>query len=101
MENEEAPKKGKQQATAEESVTAPEGPVIYCGPTLPGGVLMQFAVYQGMPAYLQATIKACPAIQRLIVPVEKLNVTLARMQEKGSAEHTWAAEITAYIQGGV
>ena len=46
---------------------------IYCGPNLPG--LNQFTVIEGQNNILKLHIESCPAISKLIVPIENLNYT--------------------------
>ena len=48
------------------------GPVVYCGPTVPG-VAVQYTVYtNGTPAALAEAIKEKPILGGLVVPLDKL-----------------------------
>ena len=48
------------------------GPVVYCGPTIPGAAV-QFTTYtNGTPAALAEAIKEKPALGGLLVPLDKL-----------------------------
>lgn len=48
------------------------GPVVYCGPTIPG-VAVQFTTYtNGTPATLAEAIKENPVLGGLLVPLDKL-----------------------------
>ena len=48
------------------------GPVVYCGPTVPG-VAVQYTVYtNGTPTALAEAIKEKPILGGLVVPLDKL-----------------------------
>ena len=48
------------------------GPVVYCGPTVPG-VAVQYTVYtNGTPTALAEAIKKKPILGGLVVPLDKL-----------------------------
>ena len=48
------------------------GPVVYCGPTIPG-VAVQFTTYiNGMPAALAEAVKKNKALGGLVVPLDQL-----------------------------
>jgi len=48
------------------------GPVVYCGPELPG-VARQYTVYtNGLPAPLAEAAERDPALRGLILPLERL-----------------------------
>lgn len=71
---------------------------IYCGPNLSG--LTQFTVLgEGIPKYVELHIKECPQIERLIVPIEKLNHTRLKLSVKGSYEQKMYLEIMKYVGG--
>lgn len=75
--------------------------LIYCGPSLPRGILNQFTVYRGgLPKHLEPHFEKCPAIKRLFVPVENLNETLRAVKKPGTAESVWFRQALEYIQGG-
>lgn len=79
-----------------------EIPRIYCGPSLPNGLMARFTVYRGgLPPHLNEQFESCPALKQLIVPVEKLAETVAAINTTGSAESTWHKEIQAHFNGGV
>jgi hypothetical protein len=78
------------------------GPLIYCGPSLPGGLLRQHTVYRnGLPKYLEEHFKKCPALRQLFVPVEELSATTQAVQTAGSAESIYYAEVLKHFSGGV
>lgn len=87
----------------EETISAPEKPtaLVYCGPTLPRGILLQYTTYRGgLPKFVQAHVEKCPAIGRLFVAPNKLDVTRRAAAKAGTAESVWYKEILKYIQGG-
>jgi len=70
---------------------------IYCGPNVPG--LTQFTVLEGIPNYIKMHIDACIAIEKLIVPIDKLNQTRLKLSVKGSYEQRMYLEIQKYLRG--
>ena len=70
---------------------------VYCGPNLPG--LSQFTVLSGMPKFIKIHIQSCPAIEKLIVPIENLNTTRLKLVVKGSYEQKMYFEIKKYLGG--
>ena len=76
--------------------------LIYCGPSLPKGILTQYLTYRGgYPKYLEPHIAKCPAISRLFVLPEKLTSTIAAINRTGTSENVWKNEILDYIKGGI
>ena len=75
--------------------------LIYCGPSLPRGILLQYTTYRGgLPKFIQAHVEKCPAVGRLFVSPAKLDVTRRAAAKAGTAESVWYKEILKYIQGG-
>lgn len=70
---------------------------VYCGPNLPG--LNQFTVIEGQNNILKLHIESCPAINKLIVPIEQLNHTRLKLAVKGSYESQKYLEIMNYLGG--
>ena len=70
---------------------------VYCGPNLPG--LNQFTVIEGQNNILKLHIESCPAISKLIVPIEKLNYTRLKLAIKGRFEQQKYREIMNYLGG--
>lgn len=82
---------------------APEKPerLIYCGPTLPGGLLQQYTVYKGgIPGHLKDATDKCPAIKALFVPHTKLQAVVVAIRSPGSLENLRYKEIQKIIQEG-
>lgn len=84
--------KTQQRSTTKTKPTAPKtktGPLIYVGPNLQGGGLSQFIVFRtGLTPHVQSLIEKQPDIEKLIVPLEKMAVALARSRQPGTLEHT-------------
>lgn len=74
-----------------------EGKRVYCGPNLPG--LSQFTILMSTPKFIGIHIKSCPAIEKLIVPIENLNTTRLKLVTKGSYEQKMYFEIKKYLGG--
>ena len=52
--------------------TKAAGPVVYCGPTIPG-VAVQYTTYtNGTPTALAEAVKEQPALGSLVVPLDQL-----------------------------
>ena len=85
-----------------EAAAIKPAPLIYCGPTMPRGLLAQYTVYRGgLPGHLDKHLEACPAIKRLFVPTNKLNETMQAIEKQGSAENVWFKQVLEYFKGGV
>lgn len=66
----------------------PKGPLIYLGPNLPGGRLLQSTVFRGgIPIYLQSLLDEKPDVAALIVPVDEIKGVEARIVQKGTSEY--------------
>jgi len=79
-----------------------EKPLIYCGPTLPGGLLRQHTVYRnGLPKHLVAHFEECPSLQQLFVPVDQLSAITKAVETAGTAESIFYAEVQKHFNGGV
>ncbi len=81
-----------------EKIQEEEKKMVYCGPHLAG--MPQFTVLMGIPQFMQIHIASCPAVERLIVPLEKLNSTRLKLLVKGSYEQKMYLQIQNYLQGG-
>ena len=70
-------------------------PVVYVGPTLPGGVLQHLTVFRGngYPAHVAEMIESKPALRGLIVPVSQLPEALKAVKTKGHILNTYAREL--------
>jgi hypothetical protein len=78
------------------------GPLIYCGPSLPGGLLRQHTVYRnGLPNHLEEHFKKCPALRQLFVPVEKLSAVMQALQIAATPESIFYTEVQKHFSGGV
>ena len=70
-------------------------PVVYVGPTLPGGVLQHLTVFRGngYPAHVAEIVENSQAVRGLIVPVSQLADALKAVQTKGHILNTFAHEL--------
>lgn len=58
--------------------------LIYVGPNLSRGRLLQYQVFiGGLPEYLDEEFAAMPALKRLFVPVAELNTAMAQTKQPG------------------
>ena len=74
---------------------------IYCGPSLPGGLLQRYTIFKGgMPGHLNDVIGKCPAIKSMFVPPARLQAVTAAIQATGSLENLQYKEIQKFIWKG-
>lgn len=67
---------------------------IYVGPNLLG--LSKYTVLEDkITPHIESFVKECPEIGKLIVPIEKMAETEARVKEKGTLEHRHYIKIEA------
>ena len=78
--------------------------LIYCGPSLPGGVFPRHMIIKGeggsVPPHLQELFDKCPSITALLVPVSSFAATEKAIMSKGTQEHYFFTEVQKYIKGG-
>ncbi|MCM0759606.1 hypothetical protein M7775_13690 [Sporomusa sphaeroides DSM 2875] len=75
--------------------------LIYCGPSLPGGLLQRHTIYKGgIPEHLKDVVEKCPGIKSLFVPPAKLQAVTTAIQSSGSLENLRYKEIQKFIQEG-
>ncbi|OKP97782.1 hypothetical protein [Paenibacillus sp. P46E] len=73
-------------------------PLIYVGPNLPGGRLLQSTVFRGgIPVYLQPLLKEQPYVSALIVPVDEMSGVQEKIVQTGTAEFV---AYQAILKGG-
>ena len=61
--------------------TQAAGPVVYCGPTIPG-VAVQFTTYtNGVPTALEEAIKEKPFMGGLVVPLDQLPDAMNKLRK--------------------
>ncbi|CQR58449.1 hypothetical protein [Paenibacillus riograndensis] len=62
--------------------------LIYLGPNLPGGQLLQSTVFRsGIPSYLQPLLAEKPDVSELIVPIAEITAVQDRIVQTGTAEY--------------
>ncbi len=75
--------------------------LIYCGPSLPGGLLQQHTIFKGgIPGHLKDAIEKCPGIKALFVPPAKLAAVAAAIRSPGSLENLRYGEVLKLIKEG-
>lgn len=78
--------------------------LIYCGPSLPGGVFPRHMIIKGeggsVPPHLQAIFDQCPSVAALLVPITALAATEKAILSKGTQEHYYYTEIQKFIKNG-
>lgn len=80
------------------SKETPAEPLIYCGPSFPGGELQQFSIYKnGIPKNVEEIKKECPAITHLFKPVSQLAATRVNFGKVGSRDHQLFSAVTNYL----
>ncbi|MDF9845563.1 MULTISPECIES: hypothetical protein [unclassified Paenibacillus] len=73
-------------------------PLIYLGPNLPAGRLLQSTVFRGgIPAYLEPLLVEQPDVAALIVPVDEMSSAQARIVQAGTPEYV---AYQAILRGG-
>jgi len=71
--------------------------LIYCGPNVTGGGLQQFMVFKGgYPEHLKRHLQACPAIQKLCVPISDFTKTRKDIITPGTAANQYYQEVLRY-----
>lgn len=93
---------GNKQAGGNKEAHAVKAPsFIYIGPSVPGGVLGRFTIFRGgKPEHLKELFESCPALDKLLIPVEKLSELLERLSKPGTPLHTWYGQAVDFIQKG-
>lgn len=67
--------------------------LVYIGPSLPGGLLNQYATFSGgFPHYIKPLIEQCAELKRLFVAPALTTRARIEMQQQGS---TYAADLAA------
>lgn len=73
---------------ADSPVAEPTGQLIYLGPNLPGGRLLQSTVFRGgIPAYLLPLMEEQNEVRTLVVPLNEMSDVQARILKTGTAEY--------------
>lgn len=76
---------------------APE-PMCYCGPDI--NHIRSLTVFETIPSGLQEVVAACPAVQKLIVPVKDMSETRKRSMTIGTAEYACYQAIRKFSSKG-
>lgn len=74
---------------------------IYCGPSLPGGLLLQHTIFKGgIPEHIKPVMEKCPAVKSLMVTPAKLQAVSSAIKMSGSLENLRYKEILNFIEEG-
>lgn len=86
--------------TTVKTKTSTKVAVVYTGPTIPKTGLYQNTILtNGVPAQAQQHITQCPAISKLIVPIEDLPITRKNIGIQGTVENKFFNDILDYLGG--
>ena len=74
--------------------------VIYIGPTLDRGLLVQFAVFKDgeFPEAIEKLRAKSPALRGLFIPVESLADSRRRINTRGDILHAYAARLALELK---
>lgn len=85
-----------------EEIHIPSEPLVYCGPSFPGGSIQQFSVYKnGIPEHAQVAEKECPSLTHLFKPVSKLAETRKNLNKVGSRNYQLYQAVLNFFNGKV
>lgn len=84
----EVTQKSAYEPPAEPEVKSADIPaMVYTGPNIFAFALQRFQVFKGgLPPYVKRAVEKIPAIEKLIVPVSKLEYTRQRINKPGTPE---------------
>lgn len=72
-------------------------PMVYCGPSIPGGPKQYTVFYGDVPQAITVLAKTAPAIMALYAPVSNLAAMRTALQTAGSAESVIFASVQKMI----
>ena len=83
------PRKGSASAAKPpRKATWAPGPVVYCGPTIPGKAV-QFTTYtHGLSSPLLEAVQASPVLKALVVPLDQLPEVRQQIQARAGRYYT-------------
>lgn len=79
--------------------TAPEIPLMYCGPTIPG-VAKHGVLFTTPPPLLTQCAAECPAINSFVVPPHEYVHIKQEVARRGSFLYIQHRVVLEYLQGG-
>lgn len=78
---------------------------IYIGPTIPGTILKQNAVFQGryeeITAFLSEPLERIPQIARLLVPARSLGDMALKVKRADTALHKYYTDVLAAVTANI
>ena len=73
---------------------------VYVGPSLPGGLLLQFTVLRGeLPAHVADLMGKSPSLRHLIVPISRLSRARRDVSTNGSLLNLYAVKVRKEVRG--
>lgn len=73
--------------------------LMYMGPSIPGIVKSKTVFIGGLPKDLTAVAEKVPAVNKLLVPVDRITETTKSLSEQGSVESVSYNKILKYLEG--
>lgn len=72
------------------------GKLIYIGPNLIQ--MTKYTVFNGgIPKHVASLIKKCPAVEKLLIPVEELTKREPKIKKQGTLEHKYYQEVLSFL----
>ncbi len=73
--------------------------LMYMGPSIPGIVKSTTVFIGGLPKDLTMVAEKVPAVNKLLVPVDRITETTKSLSERGSVENVSYNSILKYLEG--
>lgn len=91
----------KEAVTAESAGDAQLKPLVYIGPSLPGGLLTRYTIFSnGIPAHLQGYCEECPSFKQLFVSPDRLALAENNLKDPASAESVFYRDTVDFFRKG-
>jgi hypothetical protein len=88
----------QKEIVVEQEKSESQEPLIYVGPSLPGGLLTKYTIFSnGIPDHLKAHFAKCPAFKQLFIPVSQLPAVESRLKDATSAESVFYRQTEQYF----
>ncbi|MED3732551.1 MULTISPECIES: hypothetical protein [Geobacillus] len=94
-------KEAEKEIVATADNTEDMQPLVYIGPSLPGGLLTRYTIFSnGIPAHLLGYCDACPSFKQLFVPPDRLTLAENNLKNPASAESVFYRETIDFFRKG-
>ncbi|NNV06215.1 hypothetical protein ETC03_07110 [Geobacillus sp. MMMUD3] len=91
----------KETATVDSAGSEQPKPLVYIGPSLPGGLLTRYTIFSnGIPAHLQGYCEECLSFKQLFVPPERLALAENNLKDPTSAESVFYRDTVDFFRKG-